>query len=200
MTKARRASSPKYYYFFFSCHRSFFTGTSLEQTVIPTAQVSSFRLQYLPNYVWYIKSITTSYIESIEYFPGTTSKLFLEPLVTMMVTLIVTGIILYIRLHIRFISIHRLLYLISFPLPFARHFCLRILPNLWFVRVCVPFNCRFSSKGFAYWVMKMFTNKCFITYSLFVKMEHPGVRWPIVPSCWLHKWHLPYIYSFKIYS
>jgi len=34
-----------------SCHRSFLPGTSLEPAVIPTAQASSFTLQYLPYYV-----------------------------------------------------------------------------------------------------------------------------------------------------
>ena len=34
-----------------SCHRSFFPGTSLEPAVIPTAQASSFTLQYFPYYV-----------------------------------------------------------------------------------------------------------------------------------------------------
>ena len=35
-----------------SCHRPFLPGTSLEPAVIPTAQASSFTLQYLPYYVW----------------------------------------------------------------------------------------------------------------------------------------------------
>jgi hypothetical protein len=34
-----------------SCHRPFLPGTSLEQAVIPTAQASSFTLQYFPYYV-----------------------------------------------------------------------------------------------------------------------------------------------------
>ena len=34
-----------------SNHRSFFPGTSLEPAVIPTAQASSFTLQYFPYYV-----------------------------------------------------------------------------------------------------------------------------------------------------
>ena len=34
-----------------SCHRSFFPGTSLEPAVIPTAQASSFTLQYFPYHV-----------------------------------------------------------------------------------------------------------------------------------------------------
>jgi hypothetical protein len=36
---------------FVSCHRPFLPGNSLEPAVIPTAQVSSFRLQYFPYYV-----------------------------------------------------------------------------------------------------------------------------------------------------
>jgi len=35
-----------------SCHRSCFPGTSLETTVIPTTQASSFRLLYFVFYVW----------------------------------------------------------------------------------------------------------------------------------------------------
>ena len=34
-----------------SCHRPFLLGTSLEPAVIPTAQASSFTLQYFPYYV-----------------------------------------------------------------------------------------------------------------------------------------------------
>ena len=34
-----------------SCHRPFLSGTSLEPSVIPTAQASSFTLQYFPYYV-----------------------------------------------------------------------------------------------------------------------------------------------------
>jgi hypothetical protein len=35
-----------------SCHRLFLPGTSLEPEAIPTAQASSFTLQYFPYYVW----------------------------------------------------------------------------------------------------------------------------------------------------
>ena len=34
-----------------SCHSPFLPGTSLEPAVIPTAQASSFTLQYFPYYV-----------------------------------------------------------------------------------------------------------------------------------------------------
>jgi hypothetical protein len=37
-----------YYYYVVSCHRPFLPGTSLKSAVIPTAEVSSFRLQYFP--------------------------------------------------------------------------------------------------------------------------------------------------------
>ena len=40
-----------------SCHRPFLPGTSLEPAVIPTAQASSFTLQYFPYYVWLLPII-----------------------------------------------------------------------------------------------------------------------------------------------
>jgi hypothetical protein len=42
-----------YYYVVFVvfCHRSVLPGASPEPNVIPTAQVSSYRLQYFPYYV-----------------------------------------------------------------------------------------------------------------------------------------------------
>jgi hypothetical protein len=40
-----------------SCHRPFLPGTYLEPAVIPTAQASSFTLQYFPYYVWCSKYI-----------------------------------------------------------------------------------------------------------------------------------------------
>jgi len=46
------SSSSSYYYYYIvvvvSCHRPFLPGTSLEPTVIPSAQASIFRLQYFP--------------------------------------------------------------------------------------------------------------------------------------------------------
>jgi len=39
------------YNMYVSCHRPFLPGTSLEPAVIPTAQASSFTLQYFPYYV-----------------------------------------------------------------------------------------------------------------------------------------------------
>jgi len=77
--------------------------------VIPTAQVSSFTLQYFPYYVWCSKySCLCS--ESIGSFPGTASKFFLKLLVTILVAPIITGIIVHFRFHIRCIFIHKLLY------------------------------------------------------------------------------------------
>ena len=37
-----------HYYYYVSCHRPILPGNSLEPTVIPTAQASSFTLQYFP--------------------------------------------------------------------------------------------------------------------------------------------------------
>ena len=49
-----QAAAANYYYFcfYFSCHRPLLPGTSLEPAVIPSAQASSFTLQYFPYYVW----------------------------------------------------------------------------------------------------------------------------------------------------
>ena len=76
----------------FSCHRPFLPGTSLEPTVIPTAQTSRFTLQYFPYYVR-CSSIAVVCSESIECFPGTASKFFLKLLITIPVAPIITGII-----------------------------------------------------------------------------------------------------------
>ena len=46
----------RYYYYYTICMSlvtvPFLPGTSLEPAVIPTAQASSFTLQYFPYYVW----------------------------------------------------------------------------------------------------------------------------------------------------
>jgi len=112
-----------------SCHRPFLPGTSLEPAVIPTAQASSFTLQYF-HIMCDVPSIAVFCIESIECFPGTASKFFLKLLVTIQVAPVITGIIVPARFHIRRISIHNSCILTSFPLPFAQHFCLQVLPHL----------------------------------------------------------------------
>ena len=48
--------------------------------------------------------------ESIEYFPGTASRIFLKLLVTMPVAPVITGITVHFKFHIRCISIHKPLY------------------------------------------------------------------------------------------
>ena len=87
--------------------------------------------------------------ESIECLPGTASKFFLKPLVTIPVAPIITGIV----VHFRFVvSLHiKSCILTSFPLPFAQHFCLRVLPHqcacfLFFVfnYYIWPICCKFS--------------------------------------------------------
>ena len=57
-----------------------------------------------------VPSIAVFCSESIECFPGTASKFFLNLLFTIPVAPIITGIIVHFRLHIRCISIHKLLY------------------------------------------------------------------------------------------
>ena len=105
-----------------SCHRPFLPDTSLVPAVIPTAQASSFTLQYFPYYVWCYK-YSCFCSESIECLPGTASKFFLKLLLTIPVAPIITGTIVHFRFHIRFVSIHKnSCILTSFPLPFAQHF------------------------------------------------------------------------------
>ena len=57
-----------------------------------------------------VPSIAVFCSESIECFPGTASKFFLQLLVTIPVAPVVTGIIVNFSFHIRFISMHKLLY------------------------------------------------------------------------------------------
>ena len=40
------------FFYYVSCHRPILPGNSLEPIVIPSAQASSFTLQYFPYYVW----------------------------------------------------------------------------------------------------------------------------------------------------
>jgi len=56
----------------------YLSGTSLEPTVIPTAQASSFTLQYFPYYLCNVPSAAVFCSESTECFPGTASKFFFK--------------------------------------------------------------------------------------------------------------------------
>jgi hypothetical protein len=59
------------------------------------------------------------------------SKFFVKPFVTVPVAPVITGIILHFRFYIRCISLYmNSCILASFPLHFARHFCLQVLPHL----------------------------------------------------------------------
>ena len=62
-----------------SCHRPFLPSTALEPAVIRTAQASCS--------------------ESMECFPGISSKFFLKLLLTIPVTPIITGTIVHFRFH-----------------------------------------------------------------------------------------------------
>jgi hypothetical protein len=61
-----------------SCHRPFLPGTSLEPAVTPTAQASSFTLQYFLYYVCDDPSIAVFCSESIECFPDVASRVFFK--------------------------------------------------------------------------------------------------------------------------
>ena len=77
-----------------------------------------------------VPSIAVFFSESIECFLGIASIFFFKPSVTIPVAPVITSMIAHFVFHIRCVSIHQLLYLTSFPLPFARHFCQRVLPHL----------------------------------------------------------------------
>ena len=69
-----------------------------------------------------VPSIAVFCSESIECFPGTASKFFLNLLVTIPVAPFITGTIVHFRFHIRCISIHKLLYFNSFSASFCTTF------------------------------------------------------------------------------
>ena len=80
--------------------------------MILTGQVSSFRLQCFPYYVWCPKHGCLFFFffsESIECLHGVTSKFFFKPFVTIPVGPVITGIITHFMLHIRCVSTHKLL-------------------------------------------------------------------------------------------
>ena len=58
----------------------------------------------------HVPSVTVFCSESIERFPGTASKCFLKPSVSIPVAPIITGIILHLMFHIRCISTHNLFF------------------------------------------------------------------------------------------
>jgi hypothetical protein len=66
---------------FVSCHRPFLPGTSLEPTVIPTTQASSFRLLYFVYSVWCSEYSCFFVLNLLNVFPGVTYKFFLKPFV-----------------------------------------------------------------------------------------------------------------------
>ena len=69
-----------------------------------------------------VPSIAVFCSESIECFPGISSKFFLKLLVTIPVALIITGIIVHFRFHIRCISIHKFFYFNLFSASFCTTF------------------------------------------------------------------------------
>jgi hypothetical protein len=66
-----------------------------------------------------VPSIAVVCGESVECFPDMAFKSFFKPFVTIPVAPVTTGIIIHFMFHIRYISVHKLLYLLRFLLPFA---------------------------------------------------------------------------------
>ena len=108
----------------FSCHRPFLPVTSLEPAVIPTAQASSFTLQYFPCYVRTcdVPRIAVFCSESTECFPSMVSTFFFKRFVTLPVARIFTGILVHYMFHIRCASVHKLLYFNLFSFSFGMTF------------------------------------------------------------------------------
>jgi len=85
----------------------------------PTDQSPRFSLQYC-QYKCDVPSTAVFCSESVERFPGTASKCFLKPFVTIPVAPIIIGIILHSRLT--FVeTTHNSCILFYFPLPVTRH-------------------------------------------------------------------------------
>jgi len=68
--------------------------------------------------------------ESTEYFPDMPLRFFFKSFFTIPMVSIIASIIIHFMFHIRFISIHKILYLISFLFPSAWHFCPLALRHL----------------------------------------------------------------------
>jgi len=134
-----------------SCHRPFLPGTSLEPAVIPTAQASSFTLQYFPYYVWcstymcfFLVNLSNVFLVQFPNFSLSFPLLF-HWLQLLLVQSYISGSTLILSLYINSYI------LTSFLLPFAQYFCLRVLPHL---SVCIfslfcfyyiwPICCNFS--------------------------------------------------------
>jgi hypothetical protein len=85
---------------------------STKPTVIPTAQASSFRLQYFPYYVCDVPSTAVCCSESIECFSDMASKFVFQPLVTIPVAPDMSTINVRFMFHISCTSKHNVLYFI----------------------------------------------------------------------------------------
>ena len=78
-----------------------------------------------------VPSMAVFCIESVECFLGVASKFFIKLFVTIPMAAVISGIILHFKLYISCISLYmNSCILASFPLYFACHFCLQVLPHL----------------------------------------------------------------------
>jgi hypothetical protein len=113
-----------------SCHRPFLPGNSLQPTVIPSTQNSSFRLQYLPYYVWCSKYSCLFLVNPL--------NAFLVWLTHFSLNLLLLFWWLQLLLASSYISCSTFVVsqyinsciLVSILLPFAWNFCPQVLPHL----------------------------------------------------------------------
>jgi len=121
-----------YYYYYYTIWMSLVTGLVflvllLNQRWFPPLRLQASHCSTFP-IMCDVPSIAVFCSESIECFLGKASKFFLKFHVTIPVAPIITGTIVHFRFHIRCITNSCIL--TSFPLPFAQHFCLQVLPHL----------------------------------------------------------------------
>ena len=114
--------------------QAFLPGTSLEPVVIPTAQASSFTLQLL-SILCVMFQVQLSFVVNLSnVFPvqlpnfSLSFSLLFQWLQLLLVQSYISGSTFAVSLYINSCI------LTSFPLPFAQHFCLQVLPHL---SVCI---------------------------------------------------------------
>jgi len=118
-----------------SCHMPFLSGTPLEPAVIPTAQSSSFTLQYVPYYVWcskyiclFLVNLSNVFLVQFPNFSLSFSLLF-QWLKLLLVQSYISGSTFVASLYI--ISC----ILTSFPLPFELYYYYYYYNRIPFIRI-----------------------------------------------------------------
>jgi hypothetical protein len=115
-----------YYYYYYYTWMSLLTGLFvlvllLNQRWSPPLKLQASHCSTF-SIICDVLSISVFCSESIERFPGISSKFFLKLLVTIPVAPIITGTIVHFRFHIRYISVPRHLYFNFFSASFCTTF------------------------------------------------------------------------------